>query len=97
MSRGEMCQGRYLRSSLHMLVGIDGLFIVVHQSESFFDGQVKGDYELRLRTILYGRHGVEVVVADEGDNIVRPLDDGLIILFYLYFVNIKYMLILIFM
>uniref|UniRef100_A0A2N9I6C5 Response regulatory domain-containing protein n=1 Tax=Fagus sylvatica TaxID=28930 RepID=A0A2N9I6C5_FAGSY len=50
------------------------LVIMVNSSESFFDGQVKGDYELRLRTILYGRHGVEVVVADEGDNIVRPLD-----------------------
>jgi hypothetical protein len=41
MSRGEMCQGRYLRSSLHMLVKTDGLLIVVRQSMSFFDGQVK--------------------------------------------------------
>ena len=79
MSLGETRQGRYLRSSLHMLVEMDGLLIVVRQSESFFDGQVKGDHELRLRTILFGRHGVEVVMADEGDNVVRPLDGGLII------------------
>ena len=37
-----MWQGRYLRSSLPMLVVVDGLLIVVHRSKSFFNGQVKG-------------------------------------------------------
>jgi signal transduction histidine kinase len=61
-----------------MLVEMDGLLIVVRQSESFFDGQVEGDHELRLRTISYGRHGVEVVMADKGGNVVHPLKGGLI-------------------
>jgi hypothetical protein len=39
MSRGKMCQGRYLRLSLHMLVKTDDLLIVVRQFMSFFDGQ----------------------------------------------------------
>ena len=31
-----------------------------------------------LRTIKCDRHGVEVVVADKGDNVVRRLDGGLV-------------------
>jgi hypothetical protein len=42
MSRGDMCQGRYLGSSLHMLVKTVGLLIVICQSMSSFDGQVTG-------------------------------------------------------
>jgi hypothetical protein len=38
----------------------------------------KGGHELRVRTILCSRHGVEVVVAVEGVNVVRPLDGGLV-------------------
>ena len=41
-------------------------------------GRFKGGHELRVGTILSSRHGVEVVVAVEGDNVVRPLDGGLI-------------------
>ena len=38
----------------------------------------KGGHELRIRTIKCSRHGVKVVVADEGGNVVRPLDGGLV-------------------
>ena len=38
----------------------------------------KGGHELRIRTILCSCHGVEVVVVDEGENVVRPLDGGLV-------------------
>uniref|UniRef100_A0A2N9HFE5 Uncharacterized protein n=1 Tax=Fagus sylvatica TaxID=28930 RepID=A0A2N9HFE5_FAGSY len=34
----------------------------------------------RVRTIECSRRGVEVVVTDEGDNVVRPLDGGLFLL-----------------
>ncbi len=37
-----------------------------------------GGHRLRVRTIEYSRRGVEAVVADEGDNVVRPLDGGLV-------------------
>ena len=41
-------------------------------------GRFKGGHELRVGTILSGRQGVEVVVVVEGDNVVRPLDGGLV-------------------
>jgi hypothetical protein len=41
-------------------------------------GRFKGGHELRVRTILCSRHGVEVVMAVEGENVVRPLDGGLV-------------------
>jgi hypothetical protein len=41
-------------------------------------GRFKGGNVLRVRMILCSRHGVEVVVAVEGENVVRPSDGGLV-------------------
>ncbi len=44
-----------------------------------------GGHGLRVRTIECSHGGVEVVVTDEGDNVVRPLDGGLVKLLTRYF------------
>jgi hypothetical protein len=67
-----MCQGRCIRSSLHMLVVEQGAYIFVCWSGGI-PVHICHSFNIR-RTMLYGRRCVKVVETVEEDRVVHHLD-----------------------